>query len=701
MKSGLPFSRLPVAAICVALAGLTWIVFGQTLRHDFINYDDETYVTENPMIVSGLTRQGVLWAFTHAHAGNWHPLTSISHMLDCQVYGLHASGHHRTNVLLHTLAVVLLFLFLQRTTGALWRSAFVAAVFAIHPLRVESVAWIAERKDVLSGVFFMLTLLAYARYVSGERSLRRYLLVAFLFGLGLMAKPMLVTLPCVLLLLDYWPLRRFGSHSPENDATPARPAPLARLVVEKIPFFFLSFVSSLLTWRAQLASMRSTTEIPLVLRAENAIVSYVRYLRELLWPTDLAAFYPHAALPLLSVIAAIFLLVAISTLVLCFGRKLPYLITGWGWYVVMLLPVIGLVQVGAQALADRYTYLPQIGIVLAITWAAADAAAGSRRLQRFIAATAFAVTVVLALCAFQQTRYWRNSESIWLHTLAVTKNNDVAHNELGEVRLRNGPVEDAIQEFQTALKITPQFPIAHHNLGLAFLKKGNLADAIEEFRFVLSRDPQNIKCRLNLAAALLESGRAVEAIMEYQKVLKIIPDFAQGHFDLGTAYMRAGRLADGMAQFKIALQLRPRYADAEYSLGLAEIQNGNRAEAIRHWREALKIDPTSVAAQTALAWTLATAPDPTLRNGAEALAISQHLSQATDASNPMLLRVLAAAYAEAGRFSEAIETAQRGIALATSQDHADQAALLQADLKLFQSAQPLRDAGESPSTRVH
>jgi tetratricopeptide (TPR) repeat protein len=701
MRQPLRFSHSSVVTICVALAGLTWIVFGQTLRHDFINYDDETYVTENPVIISGLTRQGALWAFTHAHAGNWHPLTSISHMLDCQVYGLKAGGHHLTNVLLHVLAVVLLFLFLQQITGALWRGAFVAAVFAIHPLRVESVAWIAERKDVLSGVFFMLTLLAYARYVSGERSLRRYLLVAFLFALGLMAKPMLVTLPCVLLLLDYWPLCRFGSHSLGNDATSARRSSFSRLVAEKEPLFLLSLASSLVTWWVQRAAMRSTSEIPLLLRVENALVSYVRYLWQLLWPTDLALFYPHAALPLTLVIAAIFLLVAISAVVMCLGRKFPYLITGWGWYLIMLLPVIGLVQVGAQAMADRYTYLPHIGIVVAITWAAADATAGIRQLHRLMAVAAVAITVALAWCACHQTRYWRNSESIWLHTLAVTKNNDVAHNELGEVRLRSGRVEDAIQEFQTALKITPEFPIAHHNLGLAFLKKGRVAEAIQEFRHVLSRDPQNVKCRLNLAAAFLESGRVAEAVLEYEKALAIAPDFAQGHFDLGTAYMRAGRLADAMAQFKIAVQLRPRYSDAEYSLGLAEIQNGNRAEAIRHWREAWKIDPTSVAAQTALAWTLATAPEPTVRNGAEALAISQHLSQATDASNPMLLRVLAAAYAEAGRFAEAIETAQRGIALATSQNRPDLATLLQDDLKLFQSAQPLRDTGASPITRVH
>src|SRR6266446_3003280 len=702
MKQTSRFSPSWVVAICVALAGVTWTVFGQTLRHDFINYDDNTYIYENPNIVSGLPRPAILWAFTHAHAGNWHPLTSLSHMLDCQVYGLNAGGHHFTNVLLHTLAVVLLFLFLQQITSAPWRSAFVAAVFAIHPLRVESVAWIAERKDVLSGVFFMFTLLAYARYVSGERSLLRYLLVAFFFALGLMAKPMLVTLPWVLLLLDYWPLCRFGSHSLGNDANYfARRSTFSRLVAEKIPLFLLSLLSSLLTWWAQRAYMRSTTEIPLVLRAQNAIVSYVRYLRQLLWPADLAPFYPHpqATLPLPLVIAAAALLVAISAVVLCFGRKRPYLITGWGWYLIMLLPVIGLVQVGAQALADRYTYLSQIGIVLAITWIAADATAGIRQLQRFVAFTAVAVTVTLAWCACHQTRYWRNSESLWLQTLAVTENNDLAHNNLGEVWSRNGRVDDAIHEYQAALKITPESPVARNNLGLALLKQGKVAEAIQEFRRVLSRDPQNIKGRFNLADALLRSGRATEAVAECEKALAIEPDLAQGHLDLGHALMRAGRLAEAIAQFKIALQLQPRYAHARNSLAAAFAANQQWGEAIRCWRETLEINPNNVAAQSGLAWTLATAPDPTLRNGAEALAISQHLSQTTDASNPMLLRVLAAAYAEAGRFPEAIETTERGIALATSQDHADLAALLQGDLKLLQSAQPLRDAGKSPITR--
>jgi Flp pilus assembly protein TadD len=694
-------SRSALLMICVTLVGLTWIVFGQTLRHDFTNYDDNTYVYDNANITGGLTGPAILWAFTQTHAGNWHPVTSLSHMLDCQVYGLNAGGHHLTNVLLHTLAVVLLFLLLRQTTGELWRSAFVAAVFAIHPLRVESVAWVAERKDVLSGVFFMLTLLAYARYAASERSLRRYLLVAFCFALGLMAKPMLVTLPCVLLLLDYWPLCRFGSHSSGNDTTIARRSTFPRLVAEKLPLFLLTLVSSLLTWRAQQAFVRTTTEISLLLRAENAVVSYVRYLQQLLWPTDLAPFYPHpqAMLPLLSVIAALALLVAISAVVLYFGRRLPYLITGWGWYLVMLLPVIGLIQVGEQAMADRYTYLPHIGIVLALTWTVGAATAGARQWQRAVACTAVALMVALAWCGGQQTRYWRDSESLWLHTLAVTKNNDLAHNNLGEVWSRRGRGDDAIREFQAALEITPESPLARNNLGLAFLKEGRTGEAIEEFRRVLSREPQSVQARLNLAGALLRSGRITEAIAEYEEAVAIKPDLAQGHMDLGQALMRVGRFADANSQFKIAVQLQPRSAPARNNLAAAFAAEGQWGEAIHCWRDTLEINPDNIAARSGLALALATAPDSTLRNGAEALAISQALCQGAKASNPALLHILAAAYAEMGEFAQAIETAQHGIEVATSQNNAQLAAILQHDLELFQSAQPLRDAGKSPTTR--
>ena len=436
-----------------------------------------------------------------------------------------------------------------------------------------------------------------------------------------------------------------------------------------------------------------------MLRVENAIVSCVRYLRQFLWPTDLAPFYPRAELPLLLVFTNAFLLIAISMFVVRFGRSHRYLITGWGWYLIMLLPVIGLVQVGAQAQADRYTYLPQIGIIVAITWGIADAAAGARWVHRVTAVGAIGITVVLAWFGYNQTRYWRNSESLWLHTLAVTKNNSVAHNNLGEVWLASGRLKDAIREAQIALSISPESVTAHGNLGRALLKQGNSSAAIQEFQRALSHEPGNINAQFNLAAAFLKGGRVAEAVIEYQKALAIKPDSAQGHLDLGNAYMHTGRLAVAIAQFKIALQLQPRYADARNSLADAFAGRQQWGEGIRLWRETLRTDPENVAAQVGLAWTLATAPDAMVRNGAEALTISQHLSNTTSASNPLILRALAAAYAEVGRFAEAMETAQRGIALATSQNHSDLAALLRDDLKHFQSAQPLRDDGKSSITR--
>ena len=343
--------------VCLGLVAVTWAVFGQTLAHDFVNFDDHIYVYENPLVVKGLSTEGIVGAFTHTHALNWHPLTTLSHMLDCQLYGLNAGGHHLTNVILHTISVLLLFLVLSQMTGGLWRSAFVAALFAIHPLHVESVAWVAERKDVLSGVFFMLTLAAYSHYARAP-SRSRYLLVALIFACGLMSKPMLVTLPFVLLLLDYWPLDKFKD---ENSEVGSR---LRRLVMEKIPFLALSTCSCLVTLFTQRQGPHAMDQLPFLWRLNNAFVSYLTYIWQMLWPVRLAVFYPHPnnRLPLVEVTVAIAFLIGVSLLVIRLRQSKPYLVTGWFWYLGMLVPVIGLIQVGEQAHADRYTYLPQIGL---------------------------------------------------------------------------------------------------------------------------------------------------------------------------------------------------------------------------------------------------------------------------------------------------------------------------------------------------
>ncbi len=497
-----PISCHRTLYVGVVLVAITWLVFGQTLGHDFVNFDDHVYVYDNPLVTKGLTASGVIGAFTHSHARNWHPLTTMSHMLDCQLYGLKAGGHHFTNVLLHTIAVLLLFAVLRDMTGAFWRSAFVAALFAIHPLHVESVAWVAERKDVLSAVFFMLTLGAYVRYVRAP-SIGRYVTVAFLFALGLMSKPMLVTLPCVLLLLDYWPLRRFAKPSSAKSKSKSRSwldrqSIPRQLILEKIPLLALSAGSCVATLLAQSQRVGSIDQLPFMWRVNNAFVSYVAYVWQMFWPAKLAVFYPHPnnRLPFGEVILSIAFLVAAIVVALLLRRKMPYILTGWFWYLGMLVPVIGVVQVGEQAHADRYTYLPQIGLYLLVTWAATDLTALWRRRREFLLITGGATVAALACYAFVQTSYWKNSENLWTHALSVTSNNDVAHNNLGFLFLRRGELDQAISQFQTALNIRSSSAETHYNLGTALIHN-------------------------NLGNALARKGLSDEAIDHYQEAVRL------------------------------------------------------------------------------------------------------------------------------------------------------------------------------------
>jgi tetratricopeptide (TPR) repeat protein len=625
--------RWLTVGVCICLAVLTWAVFGQTLSHDFVNYDDPKYVYENTKITSGLNIAGITWAFTHIHSENWHPLTTISHMLDCQLYGLRAGGHHFTNVLLHTIAAILLFLALQSMTGAFWQSAFVAALFAIHPLHVESVAWVAERKDVLSGVFFMLALLAYLHYVSTP-SIARYLLVVFVFALGLMSKPMLVTLPFVLLLLDYWPLKRIGG--PALAKPTARQAvvsgqwsavsgQLLKLVLEKIPLIGLSAISSVVTFLAQRAALGWTEQLPMSARINNALVSYVAYVWQMLWPVKLAAFYPHPEnrLPLWEIILALLLLIGITAAAVALRKKAPYFITGWLWYIGMLVPVIGLVQVGWQGRADRYTYLPQIGLYIAGIWAAADLTASWRRQCTILSAAAILTLAILSWRTWVQTSYWRDSETLFTHALAVTSNNDVAENNLGIVFLRKGKLDDAISRLQAAVNLRPENAPAHDNLAKALLQKGQVDEAVVHYRRLLELQPHNMEAHNILGTVLIQQGRIREGVEEWQKVLTIQPD------------------------------------------------NGN--------------------AMNNLAWVFATSPDQSLRDGGQAVQLAEEAQRIAGGRIPMIFRILAAAYAENGRFSQAIETAQRGTELANSQGNSGLAAELQSNIALYQAGQPLRD----------
>jgi tetratricopeptide (TPR) repeat protein len=537
--------------ICLCIAALTWLVFGQTLRHDFVNYDDPRYVYENTRITGGLSISGIAWAFTHVHSMNWHPLTTISHMLDCQLYGLKAGGHHLTNVLLHIAAAVLLFLALLEMTSAFWRSAFVAAVFAIHPLRVESVAWIAERKDVLSGVFFMLTLLVYVHYTRAP-SFRRYLALALVFTMGLMSKPMLVTLPFVLLVLDYWPLDR------TEDPTSGAWSRLLMRVLEKIPLIALSAVSSIVTFLVQKGAVGGTEQLPVATRINNAVVSYVAYIWQMFWPFRLAVFYPHPEhrLPLWEIISSLLLLVGITVIAIASRKQRPYLITGWLWYLGMLVPVIGLVQVGWQGRADRYTYLPQIGLCIAVTWAVTDLTRLWRFQRTILSAVAIAVIAVLSLCSWVQTSYWRDSETLFRHALAVTSNNDVAENNLGIVFLGQGKVDDAISLLQAAVDLRPENGPAHENLAKALLQKGQVADALFHYRKLLELQPDNIEVHNIVGTVLVQQGRVREGAEEWRKVLAIDPDNGNAMSNLAWVFATSpdDSLRDGAKAVQLAEQ---------------------------------------------------------------------------------------------------------------------------------------------------
>jgi tetratricopeptide (TPR) repeat protein len=647
-----------------------FLVFGQTLRHDFVTFDDVPYVVSNPVVLHGLTGNGVIWAFTeHHYCHNWHPLTWLSHMLDCQLYGLRPAGHHLSNVLLHTAAAVLLFLVLLRMTGDLWPSAFVAAVFAIHPLRAESVAWAAERKDVLSGLFFMLTLGAYERYVRQPFSLVRYALVAVLFALGLMAKPMLVTLPLLLLVLDYWPLRRWPA------AAGNRWRVWGRLLPEKIPLLLLSAGSCAMTLVAQKEVVAGAQkDIPWPWQLANAVVSYVEYIGQLFYPLGLALHYPHlgSSLPVWKIAAAATVLAAILLAVILARRRAPYLLVGWLWYLGTLVPVIGLVQVGNQAMADRYTYLPLIGLTIGIAWGV-QAATRSWPARRW--ACAAAATVVLAGLmgrAHDQTSYWKDGKTIWGRSLSCAPRDELALNNLGIILLKRGDLEAAGDCFRKALEISDRFERPHYNLGAVYYRQGKLAEAVAQYRTIIQINPRNFAAHNELANVLQKQGKFDEAILHYRKALQLSPE---------------------------SVGIRCNLGDALYAKGMSK-------EALAEWREAMRLQPRELLLLNRVACVLASDPDSSLRRGGEAVQLAE---RAVELSRPLAEKVhdlpaaqqpevfdtlaalhdtLAAAYAEIGRFSDAIQAAQQALSLESAANRKDVADAIRARLQLYQANSP-------------
>jgi tetratricopeptide (TPR) repeat protein len=566
---------------------LTLLAYNSVAHNDFVNFDDPAYVGDNQHVRAGLTWNTVKWAFQSTEQANWHPLTWLSHALDYQLFHLRPAGHHYMSVLLHGLNVVLLFLFLEAVTGMAWRSAVVAALFAVHPINVQSVAWASERKNVLCMLFFLLTLLAY-RWYAQNPSVRRYGLVGLLFVLGLMSKPMVITLPFVLLLLDYWPLRR--AWTPNGTQSQARP--WSRLVWEKVPLFALSGASAVITMVAQKAGGAMHNEYSFWDRLLNAIVSYARYMEKAIWPSGLAAFYPHPdhSLPAWQVATSALLLLSITAAVLIL-RKERYLAVGWFWYLGTMVPVIGLVQVGEQGMADRYAYLPFVGLFIAAIWGIADWA-GARRIPAIYLALAASIAVAgFSVAAHAQLGYWKNTEVLWSHTLSVTQGNFVAHDSLGAELINQGKLQEAMAHFEAAAAINPRDAFSQLDLGVCEKRQGNIKGAIERYQTALRLSADSslrATAYGNLGSIYRTAGDYVQARENYDSALRLLPDNKFALIGLGLIAQKTGDLAHAVDYYTRAVKADP--SDAEYLLlAQALVKAGRASEAQVAYSQAQKI----------------------------------------------------------------------------------------------------------------
>lgn len=709
--SALPENRLRWL-LAAALALLTLLLYLPVRHHHFITYDDPEYVTENPRINGGVTWAGIKWAFTGPHSASWHPLTSISEMLDCQLFGLNAGAHLMVNVLLHALSAALLFLLLQRATGSTWRSLAVACFFAWHPLRVESVAWVSERKDVLCGLFWMLTLLAYLKWVE-KPDRRRYAILVASFGLGILTKATIVTLPVVLLLLDFWPLRRLPFPSfagrgqgPGNlgdaravhvsELSGSRPwfAAIGRLTQEKLPLFALSVLLSLATVLAQQTggAMVDATKLSLATKVSHAMVAYVEYLGMLVWPVNLAVFYPHpGAPPWWQLAGAAALLLTATVLAIRVVRFAPYVLAGWLWYLITLLPMIGIVQVGAQSIADRYTYVPTIGLMLAVVWGLAEWAAVRPAVQTPLRIVAVLALVACAVGTIRQLSYWRNTETLFTRALQVTSRNLVAHGNLANYYAAVGKGELAASHYRALLEINPDQAETHNNLGALLANQGKLNNAMLHYREALRLKPDHAEAHNNLGIALLRQGKLVESVEHFEAAVRAQPGLISAHFNLGLVLASLGKLPEAAGHLGKVLELDPNDASACLQLGLVLWRQRQYANARRQIEAALARKPDWALALERLAWLLATAPDEQVRDGQRAVDLAQRARKLAGPGQPQVWNALAAAHAESGNFPEAVKAAQQAIEVARGGKQNELLGEYQQRLRLYQAGRPCRE----------
>ncbi len=692
-----------MAAVYLGLALSTLAIYWQVGQFDFVNWDDNVFVHQNQHVASGLSGENFQWSFGIHGPGQWHPLSWWVHQLNCQLFGLEPGAHHLVNAALHVIVSLLMLTVLWRISGSFWPSALVAALHALHPLSVESVAWISHLREPLSLLFWLLVIWAYCAYAR-QGGTARYLLVVLLFVLGLMAKPTLITLPCVLLLLDWWPLNRFsfGPTTPthQDHAVTTRRS-VSLLVLEKIPLLVLSFVSVYLAYLCQksMDAVVSLESHSWGARLANAAQSYVLYLRNMVWPTNLATLYPlPEEFSAIYVGGSAIILLGITVTALILYRKAPYLIVGWLWYLGTLVPVIGILKMGEMtAMTDHYMYVSLLGVYIAIAWQLTSWVEANPNLKNIVASSVAAVLVALTLLSSRQIAVWQNSETLWKHTLSVVDDSSIAHNSLGDALMQSGQISDALEHFQEAVRLEPDYVEAINNTGNAHLVLGRPDEAIASYRMALAIAPDNAEVHYNCGTVLQQQKRWDEAIHHYQSALKIKPNFAPAHNNCGLALRASGRKEEAIEHFEQAVQIDPNLMAAYVNLGLTLRSLGNnnaaikqfekallldpenftanyndgialqtvgrRAGALKRFEMAVKLRPSAVGAHYGLAWIMATAPEEELRDGQRAL---EHARRAVQLSkdSPFMADALAAAHAEVGEFAEAVKWQEKAVEMA-------------------------------------
>lgn len=723
--------------ICLFLVIATLVTYWRVMNYPFVNFDDYSYILNNHFVRKGFTWEGILWAFSFKSLTYWHPVAWLSHMLDCHIYGLIPGMHHTVGLMFHIANSLLVFMALKQMTGALWRSAIVAALFALHPINVESVAWVAERKNVLSAFFWMLTMLTYISY-SKQPSFFRYITTNLLFVLGLMAKPVLVTLPFVFLLLDYWPLQRlrFGQNNPIQPAVSMpgfKESSVFRLILEKIPFFVFSaasvYISSLAFQHNKM--IISTESVPIKLRISNALVSYISYIKKMIWPDNLAIFYPYPdALPLWQITGAALILIGITILVIWMLKSKPYFAIGWFWYIGTMAPVIGFAQAGLwPAMADRYAYVPFIGLFILLVWGAGDIVL-KLHYNKILPVVIAVILMIFAITTWKQEQYWSSSVALFEHGLDVTgTKNYIAHYKLGDALAEEGrnaeaikhyyeslqtkskywpgiylnlgvalmsvnKIDESIDNFSRALQIKPNFAEAHNNVGIAFEKQGKFTEAVNHYREALRIKPYYAEAHNNIGVVLEKQGNFSEAIKHYFEALKINPKYASAHNNLGSAMAKQGNFKAAVYHYQEALRINPNYAGAYYNLGRIYVNQNQIGEGIFFYKKAIELNSDMPQVLYSLSWLLASHKDEKYRNGKEALVLAKELCKITRNGQPRALDALAAAYAETGKFNEAVHTARRALKMALQFGPNELISDLKKRLRLYQDKRPYRQSAK-------